>query len=80
MQKEDKSKEVEKEVEIPAKNVQLVVSVDGDKKESKSVKQSSENEIVTFSGKGTVHLVIKIDGVTRKETDLNLEAETVFNF
>ena len=76
---EEKEVEVEKEVEIPAKNVQLVVSVDGDKKESKSVKQSSENEIVTFSGKGTVHLIIKIDDITRKETDLNLDKETVFN-
>ena len=77
---EEKEVEVEKEVELPAKNVKLVVIVDGDTKESKDIKQSSTNETVTFSGKGTVHLVIKIDDVTRKEKDLNLETETVFNF
>ena len=76
---EEKEVEVEKEVEIPAKNVSLFVTVDGDTKENRTVKQNSTNEVVKFSGKGTVHVIVKIDDVTRAEKDLNLETETVFN-
>lgn len=72
-------KEIEKEVEVPAKNVKLVVTVDGVTVESKDVKQSSTNETVTFDGKGTVNVKVTIDGVQRATRDMNLNSETIIN-
>ena len=72
-------KEVTKQVEVPAEKVDLVVTVDGVTVESKKVSESSENEIVTFSGEGTVRVIVTINGIERARRDMNLNSETTIN-
>ena len=72
-------KEVIRKEEIPAEKVDLVVTVDDVTVESTKVSEDSTNTTVTFSGEGTVRIIVKINGVERARRDMNLNSETIIN-
>ena len=69
-------KKEEKEVLIPAKQVELKVTVNDEQVALKNVSEDSTNVSVGFDAEGTVRIKVIIDGSTLATKDLNLNLET----
>ena len=65
-----------KEELVPAKDVHLIVRVDGTQVESTTVKQNEDAFSVRVEGTGTVTIEVVIDGSRKAKRDLNLNAST----
>lgn len=65
-----------KEELVPAKDVHLIVRVDGTQVESTTVKQNEDAFSVRVEGTGTVTIEVVIDGSRKAQRPLNLNAST----
>ena len=63
--------------EVPAENVNLVVEVDGEQVDSRTVSKASTNESIRIDGKGTVTVKVKIEGSKKAERSFNLNDGTI---
>ncbi|MBQ6991836.1 MAG: Stk1 family PASTA domain-containing Ser/Thr kinase [Clostridia bacterium] len=58
--------------EVVAESVNLVVEVDGEQVDSRTVSKASTNESIRIDAKGTVTVKVKIDGNKKAERSFNL--------
>ncbi|MBE5819545.1 MAG: Stk1 family PASTA domain-containing Ser/Thr kinase [Clostridiales bacterium] len=63
--------------EVPAESVNLVVEVDGEQVDSRTVSKASTNESIRIDAKGTVTVKVKIDGSKKAERSFNLNDGTI---
>lgn len=68
--------EIEKEVLVPAEEVKLVVNVDDEPVESKTVTKDTKNLTVKFDGSGTVKITVWIDGIKKATEYLDFNSAT----
>ena len=75
----DKNEDENETTEEPkkvAKKVELEIRVGDDTVYKEKVEPTSTKITQEISGKGTVHIKVYIDGIMKKETDLNLNSST----
>ncbi len=72
---EDENETTEEPKKVP-KKVELEIRVGEDTVYKEKVEPTSTKITQEISGKGTVHIKVYIDGIMKKETDLNLNSST----